>query len=841
MAQTDPAASAAATKIQATVRGKQDRKKVESHISNVIEAMMTGDEPPEFPSSHHKKTTSENGNSKPLSTKSFYSEVDDTSVEEEVIVVLDDSYTDHTRDVLLAEFVMEEPIKKPLPTPPRPKSAFESYNEQLKAAAASKPRKVPTAISVDEKHPGKMKKKLSWKGSVDEAASIDDSIAFDEKPKSTSSMSLDSNSSHHIKKGAQGWWGTNKSKDATESQPESVPEDSMASLPTESVTLPNKTTKAKPRTSEITIESDDDFLEPKKPVSTSSSLGSSGHIRKGAQGWWGAKGASNDTNESKPEALVEQLAEVDESDGVKSESKDTSTSSQLESTKSSDEKPKPKPMAKRSSLVAPPAWLNKSASKMEGADERDDKPVVRRKPVALPKWLKPAPSEEEPDESKPVEKPQIKRSPVVLPKWLEKKGVPSAPDLEDNSETPVAKVPPPTRKWKKPEAEVSETLKSEVPEEEKAAALGIDSNHQTNKLAVPWLKPKPETPETSERGSSPPPPARPLSPRVAKSKLVNRYLSNVVKDDDAERQRRMAEIEADRARGRWDGKGYVRDGDDGGDGSRQEKNWKYLQPKEKQAPEEQFDVGAVIKFQAIVRGFMARRRVAKYVDELIEEMMRKLNAAHAEEEAKRKAKEEEERRKKEEEEFRLWQEREEERLKNEEEEIKRRMHDDRYGLPLWWMKMIPHKTMDQKEYDKLVKKDKGATVIDYKSPPRSKERLDVVTEEESEVGDDNNSNLDKILESSRRAERTVTTSKPKKKPNTMTKGKKKKKNAFGGCMDIDSVEPEAHVGGNGHQGTTTLSTAKNNNDDGRDDKEDTESEPDPQQESAPPVVTKIWM
>ena len=825
MAQTDSASSAAATKIQATVRGKQDRKKVESHISNVIEAMVTGDEAPQFPSSHHEKTPIQDGNLKPLSTKSFYSEVDDTSVEEEVIVVLDDSYTDHTRDVLLAEFVMEAPIEKPLPTPPRPKSAFEAYNEQLKSAAASKPRKVPTAISVDEKPRGGMKKKLSWKGSIDdpaEAASIDDSIAFDEKPKSTSSMSLDSNSSHHIRKGAQGWWGTNTSKVATESQPEPVPEDSMAFVPTESVILPSKAAKAKPRTSEVTIESDDDFLQPNKPVSTSSSLGSSGHIRKGAQGWWGAKGDPNDTNESKPDALVEQPAEVDESNGLKSQPKDTSTSSQLESTKTSDETPKPKPMAKRSSLLAPPAWLNKSASNVVGSDEKDDKPVVKRKRVALPSWLKKAPSEEEADESRPVEKPQIERSPVVLPKWLEKKGVPSAPDLEDSSETPVAKVLPPTRKWKKPEA------KTEAPPAETSETLQS-------------LEPKPVTPETSERGSSPPPPASPLSPRVGKNKVVNRYLSKVVKDDETDRQRRMAEIEADRARGRWDGKGYVRDGDDGGDGSRQHKNWKYLQSKEKQTPEEQFDEGAAIKLQAIVRGFMARRRVAKYVDELIEEMMRKLNAAHAEEEAKRKAKEEEERRKKEEEEFRLWQEREEERLKNEEEEIKRRMHDERYGLPLWWMKMIPHKTMDQKEYDTLVKKDKGVTVIDYKSPPRSTERLDVVTEEESEVGDDNNSNLNKILESSaRRAQRTVTTSKPKKKPNTMTKGKKKKKKVFG-CMDIDSVEPEANVGGNGHQGTTTLSTAKNDNDDGRDDKEDTESEPDPQQESAPPVVTKIWM
>lgn len=858
MAKTDSSASAAATKIQATVRGSQDRKRVESHISDVIEAMTEGKEPPPFPVS---STHSANTNQKPLSTTSFFSDDgdhhgDDSSVEEEVIVVIDDSYTDHTRDEILAEFVMDAPTNKPLPSPPRKKSAFEAYNDQLKASVA-KPRGAAPP----------MKKKLSWKASVDEpaeAASIDDSIAF-EKPKSTSSMSLDSNSSHHIRKGAQGWWGTNK-KTTPDSQPESVPEDSMASVPTETVTLPAKMGKAKARTSEVTIDSVDDFLEPEKPKSTSSVISvesnSSHRIKKGAQGWWGAKGKPKpkETDESGPKTLVEESTEGEEPEEEKQESppvvapvvsKDEQTSSQLESTKSVDEKPKPKPVAK-SSAVALPSWVKKNTSNAEDSEEKVEKPVVKRKPVAMPSWLKKKNENEDEVESKPVERSPIKRSPVPMPKWVQKKDLqnelPSAPDLEDGSETAEAKVAPPTRKWKKPEAKTetppaktSDALQSEAPKEsttevvdksEGTAELEIDSNHQTNKLAVPWLKPKPATPETSEREQSPPPPTtRPLSPRAGKSKIVNRYLSKLSKDDESERARRMAEIEADRARGRWDGKGYVRDGDEGGDGSKQGKNWKYMQPKENQ---EQFDKGVAIKLQALVRGFLARRRVAKYVDELIEEMMRKLSKAHAEEEARLKAIEDEERRKKEEEEFRLWQEREEERRKNEEKEILRRMHDDRYGLPLWWMKMIPHKTMEQKEYDAIVKDDNGATVVDYKLPPRNKERLDAVTEEESEADDENNSNLDKILEASARAQRTVSTSKPKKQPNTMTKGKKK--SSMFGCMNVDSVEPEANVNGNSNAATK----AKDNND-GRDDKEDTESEPEPQQESAPPVVTKLWM
>ena len=83
------------------------------------------------------------------------------------------------------------------------------------------------------------------------------------------------------------------------------------------------------------------------------------------------------------------------------------------------------------------------------------------------------------------------------------------------------------------------------------------------------------------------------------------------------------------------------------------------------------------------------------------------------------------------------QEKEAARRKNEEEAIKQKMYDEKYGLPLWWMEMIPHKTLSQKEYDRAMKKDKGFTVVDYKLPPRSKTKLDAVTEEENEGDDDN--------------------------------------------------------------------------------------------------------
>merc|ERR1712232_686069 len=162
----------------------------------------------------------------------------------------------------------------------------------------------------------------------------------------------------------------------------------------------------------------------------------------------------------------------------------------------------------------------------------------------------------------------------------------------------------------------------------------------------------------------------------------------------------------------------------------------------------------------------------------------------------------------EEEEFRLWQQREEERRKNEEEAIKQRMYDERYGLPQWWMETIPHKTMSQKEYKAIVKKDNGETVIDYKLPPRPKKALAAVTEEESENDDENNSNIGNSASAKK-----PTTTKPKNKKSAL------------GCMGEDAVEVVE----------SSPNVAYDLND-----KKDSKHEPEPQ-ESAPPAATKIWM
>ena len=159
-----------------------------------------------------------------------YVDNDETSVEEEVIVVIDDEYTDHTRDEVLAEFVTYKdlPPERPAPTPPRPKGAFEMYNEQLKETSANKTGWM-----------GKMKKRMSSKSSKPNEATISEEFAVEpEKPKSSTSFASSNGSSGHIKKGAAGWWGMGK-KDETDSRSESSDvEDSTAFEVTEDVMEP---------------------------------------------------------------------------------------------------------------------------------------------------------------------------------------------------------------------------------------------------------------------------------------------------------------------------------------------------------------------------------------------------------------------------------------------------------------------------------------------------------------------------------------------------------------------------------------------------------------------------
>jgi hypothetical protein len=251
----------------------------------------------------------------------------------------------------------------------------------------------------------------------------------------------------------------------------------------------------------------------------------------------------------------------------------------------------------------------------------------------------------------------------------------------------------------------------------------------------------------------------------------------------------MAQIEADRARGRWDGSSYVQDGrNDVSDGKRQ-KDWNYLKQKSAEPSQKELEEAAAIKIQAMVRGFSDRRRVMKYVDELIAEMMRKMDAGKHEQMTKRLKAEEEERRKIAEkseklrqEELRKRKEREELRRKEtdeerrkrqakEEAEIRRRMHDQRYGLPLWWLELIPHKTLSQKEYQAKIKKDNGFHTIDYRVPvDQRKKALAVVAEDDGEIDDENDANLDKIIGRSSTSGRKAGLQQTKK---TVTKPKKK--------------------------------------------------------------------
>jgi len=423
-----------------------------------------------------------------------------------------------------------------------------------------------------------------------------------------------------------------------------------------------------------------------------------------------------------------------------------------------------------------------------------------------------------------------------------------------------------TRRWKKPKA-VAEPVPATTNQESntktdtEAPSAGLEGNssHHNNKFAVPWLKSA--TPKAFEREPSPERPRH-------KGSLVDRYLSVVKKENESEHERRMNQIEADRARGRWDGTKYVHDENEDESEHKSQKNWKYLQQKIPQSPEDQLEDGAAIKLQALVRGFMARHKVAKYVDSLIEELMRKMNADQNKEEAERRRKEEEEEerhrqeeeeelsklskiqraealRKKEEDEERRRQEEEEEETRRrreaeerEEEQRRLRGYNDRVGLPLWWMELIPHNNLDQKAYKALVKDDNGATIIDYKMATngfekRNAEPLEAVTEAD-ESDDENDANLDKILGDSQ----------PAKKPAGLKPTNQQSKSSMFSCMCMDAIEGVEYTT---DPNAIPLDINKNESGIGADDKEDTESsermvdrvldlEP---QESAAPETTNI--
>jgi len=494
------------------------------------------------------------------------------------------------------------------------------------------------------------------------------------------------------------------------------------------------------------------------------------------------------------------------------------------------------------------------------------------KSVSLPAAMPNFDTQEETAESTMAATPPTTKKPKAVAVWSPKAlGFWASKDKQATDE-PAPAAPPfqsSTRRWKKPKA-VAEPVPATTNQESntktdtEAPSAGLEGNssHHNNKFAVPWLKSA--TPKASERKPSPPPPEIPRH----KGSLVNRYLSVVKKENESEHERRMNQIEADRARGRWDGTKYVHDENKDESEHKSQKNWKYLQQKIPQSPEDQFEDGAAIKLQALVRGFMARRKVAKYVDSLIEELMRKMNADQNKEEAerRRKVEEEEERHRQEEEEElsklskiqraevlrrkeeRRRQEEEEEetrrrreaeeRRRKEEEQRRLRGYNDRVGLPLWWMELIPHNNLDQKAYKALIKDDNGATIIDYKMATngfekRNAEPLEAVTEAD-ESDDENDANLDKILGNSQ----------PAKKPAGLKPTNEQKKSSMFSCMCMNAIEGVEYTT---DPNAILLDINKNESDIGADDKEDTESsermvdrvldlEP---QESAPPETTNI--
>ena len=423
-----------------------------------------------------------------------------------------------------------------------------------------------------------------------------------------------------------------------------------------------------------------------------------------------------------------------------------------------------------------PATTKQESSKALGCWASKDKQATDEPaPVAPPfqsstrRWKKPKAVAE------PVPATTKQESPKALGFWASKnkqatyEPAPAAPPLQSS-----------TRRWKKPKS-VAEPVPATTKQESNtttdidesapvaarrrmnhspSAGLEGNSSHHNNKFAVSWLKPA--TPKASEREPSPPSPGRPRY----KGSLVDRYISVAKKENESEHERRMDQIP--------------------------------------QSPEDRLEDGAAIKLQALFRGFMARRKVVKYVDSLIEELTRKMNVKYVDslievlmremnadqnkEEAERRRKEqveEERRRQEEEEELSKIQraealrkkEEDEERRRQEEEERRLRGYDDRVGLPLWWMELVPHNNLDQKAYKAFVK----VTIIDYKKATngfekRNAEPLEAVTETD-ESDDESDANLDKILGNSQ----------PAKKPAGPKPTNKQSKSSMFSCMCMDAI------------------------------------------------------
>jgi len=906
MANTIKAVAAAATKIQALVRGHRGRKKVEAYVTQLIEEMMmmssqekkqiptpTPQPQPQPPQKQQSRAAPEPPKPAPEQPQSDDDDdnteedddVDDTdddndeydtdgyqseSMAEEIVVVIEEEVddTDAEGDSMI-EFLTYVPPTPPVndkaKMPKNTKSVFERYNEQLKQPMfpVASPKKSPASIQ------------LYIKGGVEEPSDLE----------SESAQSVPS-------------WASKKSTATAASvpRPTAAPQQSLLSSSTHSSI------------------SDASSLRPMSTHTAASYVSNESGVSSAKGGWWALKKSNKSLQKSESKSTTsEQL------NNISDHSSKSNTPSPEPSSKFSMKKPTAEAESKSQLNISNHGDLSNSPRKNAKPTVVPGRLVGRWKPqksaAPNPLNISDHSSESNTPSPEPASKFSMKKptaeveaesksqlnisnhgdlsnsprknvKPPVVPgklvgRWKPQKS--AAPDqLNISNHGDMLNIPRPSGKppvipgvpggrWApKKSTAAAESTTAEAPQKSKSTPtaessisddsvnsnphvtpttskhtvnLGTDSVH-SGKFAIPWL--------SSQENSSREPSPRPTTVTKSKNSLVNRYLSAAVKSDMTEYERKLAQIEADRARGRWNSSALGSGGSGDGSNGKQRKDWKFLQPKLPPPPLNQFDEEAAIKLQALVRGVLARRWVGKYVDSLIEEMINKMNREQEEEKRKkeqearrireeaeakqreaedhfdklrreRQEEEDAERRRQEEEEARIKREKEEEeRLRWEEEEARRRAeellrHVEGQGLPLWWMENVPHNTLGQEDYEAEIKKDKIPNIIDYKLPPGwEKRKANPLEKLDEEDEDENDDNLDKILGSSKEI-RTKT----------------KRRGSFFSCMCLDAVEEVEDFNGNDQ---SVLGISRNDYGLGAaDDEEDTDSSDNlPAPERAPP-------
>jgi len=270
----------------------------------------------------------------------------------------------------------------------------------------------------------------------------------------------------------------------------------------------------------------------------------------------------------------------------------------------------------------------------------------------------------------------------------------------------------------------------------------------------------PSNSSTNQQLQSPPKPKH-------KGALVNRYLEAAAKQDEIEakstdvskidkevlensehklskeeQHRNAAQIEADRAKGRW--KGMANSKNNSTRAIKTEatplRPWekkkleKKLAPSPSQQSPKSFDEGAVVKLQALVRGMLARRMAIELVMSLLDELVHKKTTGKI---ATTTSKETSD--------TKMSSSSSSAPLEEE--------YDESKGLPLWWMNLVPHYTKDKDEYEREIKEDpNGANAIAYlcqsgqnkrknknnqKNKTKSNQVLPVITENDDYDGNGN--------------------------------------------------------------------------------------------------------